>query len=80
MQNQKKKIINTILTIPGIMKNKSIENTLTSNMVQTIGPSIKSTKENPNVLSKIPRSFENLLVSCPVGVISKKNEGLLTSP
>ena len=70
----------TILAIPGIIKNTSIENTFTSNTVQTIGPSIKSTKENPNVLSRIPKSFENLLVSYPVGVISKKNDGLLTSP
>lgn len=40
-------------------------------MMLTIGPSKVSIKTNERVLSKIPKSFENLLMSLPEGVVSK---------
>ena len=56
---------------PGIKKNKSIENILTNKIIVRIGPYIVSIKLKIKVLSRIPKSFENLFVSCPIGVTSK---------
>ena len=56
---------------PGIKKNKSIENMFASNIIVMIGPSIVSIRLNIKVLSRIPKSFENLFVNWPVGVKSK---------
>ena len=65
---------------PGMRKKRSIEKILMTITTAISEYSRLSTKTNANVLSKIPKSFENLLVSWPVGVKSKKDEGLLTSP
>jgi hypothetical protein len=40
-------------------------------IILIIGPSIMSVNTNDNVSSKIPKSLENLLISFPVGVVSK---------
>lgn len=60
-----------MLITPGIIKYKLIENTFASKTMLTIGPSTASVNTKDNILSKIPKSFENLLFSLPVGVISK---------
>jgi hypothetical protein len=57
--------------MPGGMKNKLIWKILANMIKLTIGPSIMSTNTKESVLSKIPKSFENLLISLPVGVVSK---------
>ena len=68
MKNAIKKII---LRQPGIKKNKSIAKILTNITIVMIGPYIVSTKVKAKVLSRIPKSLENLFVSWPVGVRSK---------
>ena len=65
---------------PGIKKNKSIENIFASKIIVMIGPYIVSIKLNIKVLSSTPKSFENLFISCPLGVVSKKDKELLTCP
>lgn len=57
--------------IPGIRKYGLIENTLASKTILTMGPSSESVKTKANVLSMTPKSFENMLLRRPVGVISK---------
>ncbi len=59
------------LTAPGGMNNKFIWKMFTNMIRLIIGPSNISTKTNSKVLSNIPRSFENLFVNLPVGVMSK---------
>lgn len=41
---------------------------------------MESVKTKASMLSIIPKSFENLLFKRPVGVTSKYQEGLLTTP
>lgn len=60
-----------MLMVPGMRKYKLIENTFAIKMMQTMGPSIASMSTNHKILSIIPKSFENLLLSRPVEVISK---------
>lgn len=72
--------MNRILMTPGIKKYKLMEKMLANKMMLTMGPYIESVSTKDNMLSKIPISFENLLLSRPVGVTSKYQEGLLTSP
>ena len=71
---------NNTLIHPGIRKNMSIEKMFINITIAIIGPSKASIKVNGKVLSRIPRSFENLFVSCPIGIMSKKEQGLLTNP
>lgn len=40
-------------------------------LMEMIGPSIISVKEKARVMSKSPKSLENVLISRPGGVISK---------
>ncbi len=53
------------------MKIKFNWNKFASNREDTIGPSIVSVSKKEIVLSKIPKSFENLLTSLPEGIVSK---------
>lgn len=77
----KKNIAKNIMFIaPGGIKNKFIWKMFAIIINVTIGPSIMSINTKASVLSSIPRSFENLLTSRPVGVTSKYPEGHLTSP
>lgn len=65
---------------PGIKKYKFISKILANITILIIGPSMQSVKINATILSKIPKSFEKLLLSRPLGVISKYEAGLLTKP
>ena len=67
----KKNAINMMLRTPGIRKYKLMANTLAIKIRLMIGPSIESVRTKANILSKIPKSLENLLFSRPVGVMSK---------
>jgi hypothetical protein len=80
LQYMKNRITNIIVITPGMIKYKLIENTLINSTIQIIVPSTASVRTNINILSRIPKSFENLLFKRPVGVISKKKDGLLTNP
>lgn len=69
-----------MLRIPGIKKYKLIEKTFAMSMRLVIEPSKESVNTYESMLSMIPKSFENLLFSRPLGVTSKYEQGLLTSP
>ena len=71
LQYKKNRITKIIFITPGMIKYKLIENTLINSIILTIGPSTASVRTNINILSRIPKSFENLLFKRPVGVISK---------
>ena len=49
-------------------------------IILTIGPSTVSVKVKAKLLSKTPKSFENLLMSLPLGVVSKKLDGARRRP
>ncbi len=72
--------MNTMLMTPGIRKYRFMEKMLANKTMLTMGPYIESVSTNDNMLSRMPMSFENLLLSLPVGVTSKYQEGLLTNP
>jgi len=57
--------------MPNGMKNTFIEKIFISNIIPTIGPYITSAIAEASVLSKIPMSLENMLISTPEGVKSK---------
>ncbi len=63
--------MNRILMKPGIKKYTLIVNILTNNIILMIGPYTESVSTKAIILSIMPKSFENLLVSRPVGVMSK---------
>jgi hypothetical protein len=63
--------MNNIFMKPGIKKYKFIVNIFTTKIILTINPYIESVNTKDNKLSIISKSFENLLVNWPVGVISK---------
>ena len=65
---------------PGMRKKRSMEKILLTITIAMIEYSKHSTIMNAKLLSRIPKSFENLLASWPVEIKSKKDEGLLTSP
>ncbi len=67
-----------MLTTPKGMNIRLIEKMFVNIIIVTIGPSIVSIITKTSVLSKIPKSLENLLMSLPEGVMSKKLEGHLT--
>ena len=64
----------------GIMKYGYIWQMLIMAIMIEVGPSRVSIKESESALSKMPKSFENLLMRTPEGVISKKWPGLRTIP
>lgn len=59
----KKTITNIMFRTPGIKKYKFIANTLAIKTKLMIGPYIESVITNAIILSIIPKSFENLLLS-----------------
>lgn len=69
-----------MLMMPGIKKYKLMEKTFANKTILTMGPYTESVSTNASMLSRIPMSFENLLFSLPVGVMSKYHDGLLTNP
>lgn len=68
-----------MLITPGIRKNLLIDMTLATKINTIIGPSIESIKETQRVLSIMLKSLENLELRFPVDVVSKYDDGLLTS-
>ena len=58
-------------------KYKLIEKTFAIKIKHKIIPSIESKRKKANRLSMIPKSFENLLLSRPLGVMSKYEQGLI---
>jgi len=70
----------TSIITDGITKYTLIWQTLIKARIPSIGPSSASIIPKERLLSRTPRSFENLLFSCPEGVLSKKEQGLRTSP
>jgi hypothetical protein len=56
---------------PGGMNSGLIWKIFASMIMPVIGPSITSRRIKAKVLSKIPKSFEKLLRSLPLGVTSK---------
>jgi hypothetical protein len=69
----------TIIIVGGII-NTSIWQIFTKATMDKAGPSNISIIEYERELSKMPRSLENLLMSIPEGVLSKKEPGLRTMP
>lgn len=68
-----------MLITPGIRKNLLIDITLATKINTIIGPSIESIKETERVLSIMLKSLENFELRFPVDVVSKYDDGLLTS-
>jgi hypothetical protein len=60
-----------MLIMPNGMKNTFIEKIFISIIIPTIGLYITSAITEASVLSKIPMSLENMLISTPEGVKSK---------
>jgi hypothetical protein len=69
-----------IMTTVGGIRKTYIWHILTKATTDKAGPSNIYTIAVERVLSKIPRSFENLLIRVPEGVLSKKWPGLRTIP
>ncbi len=71
LQNIKKIITNIKFATPRGIKKMSIWKIFINIMILTIGPYTVSMITKAKVLSKIPKSFENLFISLPEGVTSK---------
>jgi len=70
----------TIITTAGAMKYGSIWQIFANAIKVKAGPYKKSLIGKESELSRILKSFENLLISIPEGVVSKKSHGLRTIP
>ena len=69
-----------MIIIVGGIKNRSIWQILTKATIDKAGNSNISAIEYERELSKMLRSFENLLMRIPEGVMSKNELGLRTIP
>jgi len=70
----------TNTTTTGGMKYRSIWQIFPKETKVKAGPYNTSHIEKASVLSRMLKSFENLLISIPEGVESKKSHGLRTMP